>query len=148
MDRKGLVRGSRDLVGSLGTFETILSISFLGSNLYFSKMIIKIFKKVTIFINLNILAVFLARADIIGWLEDWFLFLDLDDDRCLEDDLDFLRLRPSWSTSRWVLEFFVDLLVLAWLWFWEELVVAIIFGEIFHSWLSGAKSCSRFPEYF
>ena len=70
MDRKGLVRGSRDLVGSLGTFETILSISFLGSNLYFSKMIIKIFKKVTIFINLNILAVFLARADIIGWLED------------------------------------------------------------------------------
>ena len=51
---------------------------------------------------MNILAVFLARADIIGWFEVWskFLFFDLDDDRCLEDDLDFLCLRPSWSTSR------------------------------------------------
>ena len=51
---------------------------------------------------MNILAVFLARADIISWFEDWskFLFFDLDDDRCLENDLDFLRLRPSWSTSR------------------------------------------------
>ena len=51
---------------------------------------------------MNILAVFLARADIIGWFDNWskFLFFDLDDDRCLEDDLDFLRLRPSWSTSR------------------------------------------------
>ena len=71
MDRQCLVRGSRDLVGSLGTFETILSISFLGSNLYFSKMLINFFfKKSQFFKNLNILAVFLARADIIGWLDD------------------------------------------------------------------------------
>ena len=51
---------------------------------------------------MNILAVFLARADMIGWFDDWskLLFFDLDDDRCLEDDLDFLRLRASWFNSR------------------------------------------------
>jgi len=62
----------------------------------------ELFQKNRIHLNMNILAVFLARADIISWFEDWskLLFCDLDDDRCLENDLDFLRLRPSWSTSR------------------------------------------------
>ena len=73
------------------------------------------FAKNLIDIDLNILAVFLARADMIGWFDDWskLLFFDLDDDRCLEDDLDFLRLRASWFNSRFIVEYLADRLVLA-----------------------------------
>ena len=72
MDR--LVRGSRDLVGSLGTFETILSISFLGSNLYFSKMLINFFQKVSIFYKLEPTCC-LPSSGWYHWLVWWLILI-------------------------------------------------------------------------